>query len=476
MHILHRLSAILAVSKNADDRPVRKDADMNMKMLLPLLLLCSCAPVAATHAPSPAAASAAHKTAFPAVQAFADAMVASGRVPAISIAVAVGDEAPTFISAGHLTLDPASPAAAPDTLWRLYSMTKPVTGIAAMILVDEGKLRLDQPVSDFFPSFRESRVLVDPAKGLETRPASRPITIRDLMTHSSGLNYAINGAGPSIDALKKEGLVPYMFDAASEARLRPIRPQTLQAFAERAGQAGLIADPGTRFSYSMGLDVLAAVVERAAGMPFETFLDRRLIKPLHMTSTYWQVPGSEAGRFANNYVPKTFAAFFGFDATGVKDDFIAIDRGADSIYLNKASFPYGGAGLVSTARDYDRFLHMLLDGGRLGNVRILSERTAKLAMSNLLPNGVVLRNFGPVPRDEDTGMGAGGFVTTADVDGLGRHRGTFGWDGAAGTRAWTDPVRRVRATMMINAPGAANVGEEFDRAVATDLAAKAGRL
>lgn len=445
---------------------------MTLKFILPLLLLSGCA--AQYQAPPAAPAQSARtQSEFPAVQAFADRMVASGGVPSIAIAVGVGDEAPTFISAGRIAQDPGAAPTGPDTLWRIYSMTKPVTGIAAMILVDEGKLRLDQPVGDFIPSFKQSRVLVEPSKSLATRPASRPVTVRDLMTHSSGLNYGIAAAGPAAEALKKDGLLPYMFNRAGETELRPLRPATLQAFAERAGHAGLVADPGQKFSYSMGLDVLAAVIERAAGMPYEDFLQQRMFGPLKMTSTYWQVPRSEAGRFATFYLPKAVAAFIAPGSTdGGASPYAVVDAGTDSIYLDKPSFPYGGAGLVSTARDYDRFLRMLAGDGRLGSVRILSEKTARLARTNLLPANVALLNFGPVPRDEAAGMGAGGFVTTVEVDSLGRHRGTFGWDGAAGTRAWTDPVTRVRATMMINGASQPNVGEEFDKAVNADLAAR----
>lgn len=455
-------------------RSVRK-ATMKLHLILPALLLAGCAPMQGPDG-APTAAIAPTRDEFPSVQALADRLVASGSVPAISIAIGIGDGPPTFISAGHIALDPASPPTGPDTLWRIYSMTKPVTGIAAMILVDEGKLKLDQPVGDFIPSFRQSRVLVDPAKGLETRAATRAITVRDLMTHSSGLNYAINGNGPAIDALKKEGLVPFMFNRAGEVEFRPVRPTTLQAFGERAGRAGLIADPGEKFSYSMGLDVLAAVVEKAAGMPFEDFLRQRLFKPLKMDSTYWQVPRSEAGRFASFYLPKAFAAIFapGSDV-GAGDKYAVVDAGSDSIYFDRPSFVYGGAGLVSTARDYDRFLQMLAGDGTAGGVRILSPQTARLAKSNLLPPNVQLLNFGPIPRDEPAGMGAGGFVTTAKVDSYGRHRGTFGWDGAAGTRAWTDPVSGVRATMMINGASIPNVGEEFDKAVMADIAARSGR-
>lgn len=446
---------------------------MKRLALISSLMLAACSPHIADQTPEITLTRLAHAPRdFPAVQAFADAAVRDKRVPAISIAVAVGDEPPTYISAGQITLAPASPQADLNTLWRIYSMTKPVTAIAAMILVDDGKLHLDQPISDLLPEFSSSRVLIDPAKSLDTRPATRPITVRDLMTHTSGLNYGIMGEGPVIDALKRAGVVPFALNRDAEAGMRPLRPTSLQEFARRAAETGLVADPGTRFSYSMGLDVLAAVVEEASGMPFEIFLQQRLFDPLQMQSTFWYVPEADTGRFASNVAPGAIGAMFAKDgAASNKAPFVAFDPAATSVFLDPPSFPYGGAGLISTARDYDRFLHMLLNDGSLEGVRVLSPATARLAMSNLLPSGVSLKDFGPIPPGEETGMGAGGFVTVLEADAFGRRRGTYGWDGAAGSRAWVDPVRKVRATMMINVFGAMNVGADFDKAVAADIAA-----
>ena len=363
---------------------------MNRLALISFLLVGACAPQLA-HAPVPnSTAVALAPRAFPSVQAFADKVVSEGRVPSITIAVGVGDEPTTYISAGNITLKSSQPTS-PDTLWRIYSMTKPVTGIAAMILVDRGKLRLDQQISDFIPAFKSSRVLVDPNKGLETRPATRPITVRDLLTHTAGLNYGIASSSPAGQELKRTGVMPFAFTRSAEAELRPLRPNTLQEFANRAAQAGLVADPGAKFSYSMSLDVLAAVVERASGMRFETFLERELFVPLKMNSTYWQVPPSEVGRFVTTYAPRVAAPLLGpligsKDMPPIGDKFIEVDPAATSVYLDPPSFPYGGAGLVSSARDYDRFLQMLQNDGILDGVRIMRPETAKLARSNSAPS------------------------------------------------------------------------------------------
>lgn len=412
--------------------------------------------------------------AFPAVQAFADAAVRDGKVPGIAIAIGMGDAAPTWVVAGDTAFAGTTPTT-PDTLWRIYSMTKPITGMAAMILVDEGKLKLDQPVSDFFPEFATARVLIDPAKGTDTRPATRTVTIRDLMTHTSGLNYAILAVSPAQKELQAQGVVPFQVNPVMEAKMRPLRAPTLLEFAARAGRSPLVADPRTAWNYSMGLDVLAAVVEKVSGTRFEDFVQHRLLTPLGMSSTQWQVKASQVGRFAANYGPRGLIEMaWPGSSTPVNDTLALVDSPATSVYLTAPSFPYGGAGLVSTARDYDRFLHMLLNDGRLGNRRILSAATARLAKSNLMPPGVFMTGQGPVAPGEPVGFGAGGFVTLKDFDGFGRGKGTYGWDGAAGTRAWVDPVRHVRATMMINVLGSVGLGNEFDKAVARDIAGRPG--
>ncbi|WP_338061681.1 serine hydrolase domain-containing protein [Sphingomonas panacisoli] len=387
----------------------------------------------------------------------------------------VGDAPPSWILAGKTAFD-GTAATSPDTLWRIYSMTKPITGIAAMILVDEGKLKLDQPVSDFFPEFATARVLIDPTKGTDTRPATRTMTIRDLMTHTSGLNYAILAATPAQKELQAQGVVPFQANPVLEAKMRPLRPTTLMEFAARAGRAPLVADPETAWNYSMGLDVLGAVIEKASGVPFDQFVQRRILDPLGMTSTEWQVKPSQVGRFAANYGQRSLVDMaWPNSSTPVNDKLVLVDSAATSVYLTAPSFPYGGAGLVSTARDYDRFLHMLLNDGRLGSKRILSEATARLAKSNLMPRGVLMNAPGPIAPGKPVGFGAGGLVTLEDVDAFGRGKGTYGWDGAAGTRAWVDPVRHIRAVMMINLLGAGTLGTDFDKAVAKDMGSAAGK-
>ncbi|MBY0583529.1 MAG: beta-lactamase family protein, partial [Sphingomonas sp.] len=201
----------------------------------------------------------------------------------------------------------------------------------------------------------------------------------------------------------------------------------------------LIAEPGTKWSYSIGLDVLGAVIEKASGMPFDAYLQTHIFAPLKMTSTYFTVPQADAKRLVTGY--------FLFGANPVP-----VDPGATSVYLSPPSFPYGGAGLVMSARDYDRFLHMLQNGGELDGVRIMKARTVALAMSNLLPAGVVypgaVANTGGA-AGADQGFGAGGSVYLVDKPG-GPSKGTYGWGGAAGTIAWVDPVKKLRVNVMVN--------------------------
>lgn len=345
----------------------------------------------------------------------------------------------SYLSAGALAYDPGAPGADADSLWRVYSMTKPLTAMAAMILIEEGKLKLDEPISDFFPGFAHMQVLVDPAKDLTARPAKTPITVRELMTHTAGLGYTIVTKGPLLDAYNKAGIVPFTADAKSEAQARLVRPKTLSEFAERVSTLPLIAEPGTKWSYSIGLDVLGAVIEKASGMAFDRFLQTRLFDPLQMRSTYFTVPTSEAKRLASGYI------FLG-------DTPYPIDPGATSVYLQPPSFPYGGAGLVMSARDYDRFLHMLQNGGTLDGVRVMKPETVALAMSDLLPAGVIypgaVANTGGA-QGSDQGFGAGGSVYLRDIPG-GPSKGTYGWGGAAGTIAWVDPVKKIRGTVMVN--------------------------
>jgi CubicO group peptidase (beta-lactamase class C family) len=414
----------------------------------------------ALSAPGAFAQHAGHQAATAAgqTQALTDRYVAEGRVPGAVAVFAKGDAAPTVVASGRIANEPTAAKADIDSLWRVYSMTKPITGIAAMILVEEGKLRLDQPISDFIPAFRDMKVLVDPAKDLTSRPAARPITVRHLLTHTAGLGYNIITKGPLLDEYNRLGINPAQVSGAMEPGMRTARPKSLEEFADRVATLPLISDPGARFSYSIALDVLGRVIEVAGGMPFDQFVNTRIFAPLRMNASYWTVPADKAGILATNY------AEMGANR-------IAMDPGATSVWLQPPSFPYGGAGLVMSARDYDRFLHMLVNGGELDGARILKPETVRLAMSDLLPAGVDKAGLAEMAKDSGVpmGFGAGGSVYLADRPG-GPGKGTFGWAGAAGSIGWADPTNKVRATGMINLFGDIPFKRELSQAVYADVA------
>jgi CubicO group peptidase (beta-lactamase class C family) len=403
-----------------------------------LLTGAGIAQTASVPLPLPAAAPAAASP-LPATQALYDSYVATNKMPGIVGAFGGGDLPTMFVSAGKIATDANAAPAGPDSLWRVYSMTKPITAMAAMILIEEGKMKLDEPVSDFLPAFKTMRVQLN-ENTIDSRPAVRPITIRNLLTHTAGLGYNIVTKGPLLQLYMDKGLTPGQVNAAMEVDARKTRPASLQEFADRVATVPLIADPGTKWSYSIGLDLMGAVIEKASGMRFDAFVQKRIFDPLKMKSSYWSVPASEIGRLSTNY------AFL------PGDKLFALDPAATSAYLSPPSFPYGGAGLVMSARDYDTFLHMLQNEGELDGVRIMKPETAKLAMSNLLPAGV---EFGGVAgatggtSGPKMGFGAGGSVVLEDkANSMGA--GTYGWGGAAGTAAWVNPVKKVRGTIMVN--------------------------
>lgn len=392
--------------------------------------------------------------------ALAKRVVAENRAPGIVFVTGIGNGISHSVSEGRIATEPDAPAADVDSLWRVYSMTKPITGIAAMILVEQGKLSLDQPISDFIPAFKDMKVLVDPAKDLTSRPAARPITVRHLLTHTAGLGYNIVTKGPLLDEYNRLGINPAQVNALMEPGMRAARPASLAEFANRVATLPLIADPGTKWSYSISLDLLGRVIEVAGGMPFDQFVNTRIFAPLKMQSSYWTVPQDKARILATNYLSPGVAA----------------DPGAASVWLQPPSFPYGGAGLVMSARDYDRFLHMLLNGGTLDGARILKPETVKLAMSDLLPPSVDRSTLAHMTADTGVpmGFGAGGSVYLADKPG-GPGKGTFGWAGAAGSIGWVDPAHKLRATMMINVFSEQTLKREASQAVYADLGRDQGR-
>jgi len=366
------------------------------------------------------------------VQSVLDAYVRDHKLYGVVAAVGHGTAPPAFFSAGRLSDDPGAAAAGPDSLWRVYSMTKPITAMAAMILVEEGKIRLDQPVSDFIPAFKDVRVMISPETSLESRPAQHPVTVRELLTHTSGLGYQILGTGP----LPKEYERLHLLGGRVAGPANDAQPGSLEEFADKIATVPLRAEPGTQWNYSVSLDILGRVIEVASGVPFDRFVETRILKPIGMNSTYWTVPQAEARRLATAY-------------TWQGDKALPIDTGSGSDWLHPPKAPYGGSGLVSSARDYDRFLRMLAGQGRIDRMRVLKPETVRLAMSNLLPSGVrITSNITPASVMAQ-GFGAGGELFLEDVPG-GVGAGTFGWYGAAGTIGFFDPKKNLRVTVMVN--------------------------
>jgi len=364
-------------------------------------------------------------TLYPATDAFIKGFVERRQLAGTLACIGKGQEAPVSFGAGAQAMDSAKPVS-PDTLWRLYSMTKPVTAMVAMLLIEEGRMGLDQPVADVLPAFAKMTVQDTPDGSITAvHPAKAPITMRQLLTHTAGLGYNIIQSGPLRDAYNKAGLVGGQVSRLPIPGMPPITPAPgLAAFADRLAELPLVYEPGTRWSYSVGLDLMGRVIEVVSGQAFDAFLKARLFDPLGMTSTFFQVPASEAGRLSTNYFPMG----------GV---LLPIDPGTSSIYLDKPPMPYGGGGLVSSARDYDRFLAMLLGEGATGGVRIMKPETARLAMSNLLTEGVATRGS----MIDGQGFGAGGRVSLA---GSPTGEGVYGWGGAAGTIGFVDRARGYR--------------------------------
>lgn len=388
---------------------------------------------------------------YPAVTNLVYDYVASGRLPGAVAAIGWGNAPPAQIARGTMAFDSGTPVDL-DSLYRIYSMTKPVTGMAAMLLVDEGKIGLDQPISDFLPKFAQMQVQVTPDGSItELKPAQTAITLRHLLTHTAGLGYSIIQKGPIKDAYEAAGLVPGQASRLSIPPLSGVKTvPSLAQFADKLAEMPLVYEPGTRWSYSVGLDLVGRIIEVVSGQDFAAFLAARLFGPCGMASTGFQVPAAQAPRLTSNYLVHD----------GKADP---IDPGASSVYLDPPAFPFGGAGLVSSPRDYDRFLMMLAGGGMIGSTRVMSEAAVRLGTSNLLPASADLAGTWV----EGAGFGAGGRA------GLGADAGTFGWSGAAGTVGFVNTRVGLRAGLFVQfMPSAAlPIPEEFPKSVLTDVSA-----
>jgi CubicO group peptidase (beta-lactamase class C family) len=326
-----------------------------------------------------------------------------------------------------------------DSIFRIYSMTKPLVSVAAMMLVEDGKVQLTDPVSKFLPAFKTQRVSVARADAQFARityttvPADREMTVQDLLRHTSGLAYGeITQNAPVKDAYAKAGVyLPGVRDYDS-------RDMTSAEQAERVAAAPLAHHPGTVWEYSLSSDILGRVVEAASGKRLGEFLDERLFKPLGMVDTAFSLPADKMVRLAQP---------------------LAVDppSGQPIKVIDVAAAPKndsGGAGAVSTAADYLRFTQMLLNGGQLNGVRVLSRTTVELMTSDHLGRIAAPRTPGELLLGTPGYTFGLGFAVRqgAGVAGVPGSAGEFMWAGYAGTYFWVDPKEQITAVFMSQAP------------------------
>jgi CubicO group peptidase (beta-lactamase class C family) len=390
-------------------------------------------------------------TKWPNVQALLDRYLAEKQFAGMSAALSAGGEPVSYVNVGSLAFG-SKVAADENTLWRIYSMSKPITAAGAMILIEDGKLALDQPVGDVLPALKSLKVATDPKTGLDGRPARNPMTMRHLMTHTAGLTYQMQANSKIAEAYFARGITPGTNGPMARDPRHP-RARDLSEMIERLGELPLIAEPGTIYQYSIGLDVMGAVIERVSGKGFDVFLKERLFDPLDMASTGFQVAPKDLARLSTCY-QLTPPGQVVFDAP-------------PGGFAEPPGLLSGGGGMVSSARDYARFGQMLLGRGALGPVRVMKSETVAVMMSDLLPPGVK----GP----EGTGYGAGGRVVLPGPTGRFGAPGSYGWGGHASTQFTVDPAqRRLLVFMTQRMPSDASPAKtELPAAIAKDVAARA---
>ncbi len=405
---------------------------------------CIAGIAAVTLAPACLAARAAASNArrWPALQGALDEFVAERHAAGVGVAITFGDSPPAYPSAGTLAFDTAAPFDR-DSICRVYSMTKNITRIATLLLVEDGKLALDQPVADVLPEFRSLRVAIDFEKGLASRPATKTMTMRHLITNTSGLGNWTPGSdsGEELHRLYRErGITPGSY---GKGRTRPgygAQPATLEELVARVAALPLAYEPGTVLHYSIGFDVMALVIQRVSGMTYDAFLQKRLFAPLQMTSTGFQVSADDARRLTTNYDATTSGANSSSDSPidpKLPPGFRISDDRTTSDWLKPPALLAGGAGLVSTPRDFLRYAQMLLDDGAFAGTRVMSRETAKLATGDINPPGVAEPSAG-------AGSGTRALLRTP----LLIPPGTVGGGGSAGTLFWIDKARRGAVVFM----------------------------
>ena len=356
--------------------------------------------------------------------------VDDGRLPGWLVLVARRGQIVHLSTCGQRDVEAAAPVEL-DTVWRIYSMTKPITSVAAMMLYEEGGFELKDPIARWLPAFADTKVY---RSGSTVNPVLEaqiePIRVWHLLTHTSGLTYGFHHATP-VDAMYRAG--GYEWGAPGKL--------SLAEHCERWASFPLLFQPGSEWNYGVSTDVLGRLVEVVSGQPLDVFLRERIFEPLGMTETDFFVPEADHDRLAALYVPSPATR------RAVRADAMGQVAKAEPDFLS------GGGGLVSTAADYHRFTQMLLGGGELDGVRLLGTRTLRYMASNHLPGGADLEAFGRPLFAETSfagvGFGLGFSVVQSPVDNkVLSSAGELAWGGAASTAFWVDPTEEITALFL----------------------------
>ncbi|KQV57687.1 MULTISPECIES: serine hydrolase [unclassified Caulobacter] len=351
-------------------------------------------------------------------------LVDTGHLPGVTTMLVRHGKVVNFEAHGRRGFD--SPPMTKDTIFRIYSQTKPVTGVAMMILYEEGRWKLDDPVSKYIPEFASLRVFkgVNADGSFDTVPADRPPTMRELMSHSGGFAYGLNPDNPIDKAYVDTGV---------------LGAKSSQEFVQKIAALPLAAQPGTRWKYSVSVDIQGLIVEKLSGQSLGEFMTSRIFAPLKMTDTGFWLPAEKTDRLASLYVwaPKA-------QKLVPAEGFMVLD------ISKPPALASGGGGLVSTNADYARFAQMLLNGGELEGKRILKPETVKLMRTNMLGDAIMSSDVPPFNTGRGRGFGLDFAVVLDSAKAGPQGEGTYSWGGAAGTWFWIDPKNDLFFLGMIH--------------------------
>jgi len=366
---------------------------------------------------------------------FEERYIAKGKLPCMATLVSRGGEVVHESYLGTTHLGGKGAPIGPETIFRIYSMTKPVTSLAAMMLVEAGDLRLDHEVSRYIPAFADTQVWAGgDLNSYETRQPDRAMTVRDLFLHMSGLTYGFLYQH-EVDALYRRENVGSL---QKEGQI------SLESFCDQLAAQPLLFSPGERWNYGHSTDVLGRIVEIVSGQALDAFFANQIFAPLGMEDTGFYVPDDKIDRLTACYQKNPLNGEISlFDGAGT----------GTTMFNERPTWINAGGGLVSTARDYLRFCQCLLNGGRLGGARLISPKAWEFMDQNHLPNGATIKALGDKTfseaRMDGNGFGLGGsvIVDVAETMQAGS-LGSFSWGGLASTFFWIDPVEELIAIQM----------------------------